>query len=176
MALERSHGRLERPKRGAGVTILPHLPQLSAYTARIPKTEPSCFKKRWCLDLGVFPNTCFIAKPSERSRRKTLSLLSSPLSCSVCCCQSCGTSACLFCSSNYQPAGTQRGKMAGATEGWLGHRPASRFASVGYRQLAPYANQTLGIWDLVCQDGKNQAARQRKPGLSMPRDAPALPF
>lgn len=49
------------------------LPQFSAYTARLPKTEPSCFKKRRRLDLGVFPNIHFIAKLSERSRRNRLS-------------------------------------------------------------------------------------------------------
>lgn len=44
----------------------------------------------------------------EVKEERALSLLSSLLACSACYCQSCGTSACLFCSSNYQPAGTQR--------------------------------------------------------------------
>ena len=62
-----THGSRAWPRQtgagGAGVTILP---QLSAYTARLLKTEPSCFKKRWRLDLRVLPNIHFLAKPSER--------------------------------------------------------------------------------------------------------------
>lgn len=51
----------------------------------------------------------------------------------------------------------------------LGHRAVSRSAR-------GQAASTPGIWDLVCQDGKNQAALHAKPGLSVPRDAPALLF
>lgn len=82
------------------------------HTARSPKTWPSCLKKPRRLELGVLPNVCLTAKPSERLRGAG-SLSPRLLARSVCCCQSRGTSACLFCSSNSHAC-----RHAGSSEGW----------------------------------------------------------
>lgn len=150
MALEHSQGSQERLRGEQVPPSLPSPPQLSAHPASLPKTEPSCFQK-W-LEPGVFPNLFYCQAFREvRQEDAPAPKLLSRSRC--CCCQSCGTSACLFCSSNSQPAGTRRGTMQ-SNRRRLGHRPASRSASPGDRQLAPSASQTLGFGIQCVRMGK----------------------